>query len=122
MVLHKISFNILIINPKCVLFSSIKKPLLFLPQKSQTYFPAQRVSNGNTEVLIAELPSINTSVILMYTPSRENFVEAKFAQGIESANRYISTKTRDSPGYHDGRFQQDFRDDKTFSLAGCFVG
>ena len=40
------------------------------------------MSNGNTEVFIGELTTIQTSVIVFYTPSGENFSEAKFEEGI----------------------------------------
>ena len=55
------------------------------------------VSNGNTELLIAELPLIDTSVLIMYTPSGVNFAKVKFVQAMKRVNEYLAAKLLESP-------------------------
>ena len=54
-------------------------------------------SNGNTETLIAEIPTINTSLIVFYTPSGENFSEDKFRDSMKVIRKYLNEKTKTAP-------------------------
>ena len=45
-------------------------------------------SNGNCEVTIADLPTINTLVIAMYYPSGKNFSLAKYSDAMTRIRTY----------------------------------
>ena len=48
-----------------------------------------RFSNGNCELLISELPSIHTSVLLLYRPSGMNFNPKKFKEAFDKIKQYL---------------------------------
>ena len=47
-------------------------------------------SNGNCELLITELPSINTAIIVLYRPSGKNFHLTKFQEALTQINSYLN--------------------------------
>ena len=55
-------------------------------------------SNGNCELLITELPTINTAILVLYSPSGKNFTLAKFNAALSQIHCYLETefnKTKD---------------------------
>ena len=51
--------------------------------------PILQFSNGNCEVLIAEIQIINTAIIVMYRPSGKNFSVNKFNEAINKVQEYL---------------------------------
>ena len=65
-----------------------------------TITPGPRFSNGNCEVAIAKLPTINTLVISLYRPSGKNFCLLKFTEALSHIRQYLSEKAEELEQTH----------------------
>ena len=65
-----------------------------------TITPGPCFSNGNCEVAIAKLPTINTLVISMYQPSGKNFSLHKFTEALNHIRSYLSNHAEELDQTH----------------------
>ena len=56
---------------------------MLLASPGITLLPIEKFSNGNCELLITEVPQLNTAVIVVYNPPKPNFNFHKFKEIIE---------------------------------------
>lgn len=59
--------------------------------------PVLCFSNGNCELIIAELGNLNTTVIVLYRPSGINFSLQKFSETMTKCRLYLEKVTADDP-------------------------
>ena len=63
---------------------------LILTSPDITITPERSLSNGNCEIAIAKLPTINTYVVSMYRPSGKNFNLAKYEEALSWVRQYFN--------------------------------
>ena len=64
--------------------------VLLLTSPNITITLITKFSNGNCEVLIASLSTVNIIVILFYTPSGKNFSLRKYTEDMSKINNYLA--------------------------------
>ena len=64
--------------------------VMILTSPEITITPILEFTNGNCEVAIATLPTINTTVILMYRPSGRGFSLNKYREAIAKINNFLT--------------------------------
>ncbi|MCH2405687.1 MAG: hypothetical protein MK200_05790, partial [Nitrosopumilus sp.] len=54
--------------------------------------PIKKISNGNCEMVIVELPELGISVIVVYNPPEPNFALSKFNQMLDEIKEYLHNR------------------------------
>ena len=62
---------------------------MLLTTKDIPHRPKIKFSNGNSELVIAELPTVNTVAIEFYRPSCINFSLPKYREALQQVRDYI---------------------------------
>lgn len=65
--------------------------VLLLTSKDIPQKPVLKFSNGNCELVIAELLTINTAAIVFYRPSGKNFSLPKYTEALKHVRDYLQT-------------------------------
>ena len=65
---------------------------MLLTSKDIPQTPITEFSNGNCELVIAEMPTINTVGIVFYRPSRINFSIKKYNEAMMKIQDYLKTE------------------------------
>ena len=64
--------------------------VMMLTTPDITITPILEFTNGNCEVAIANLPTVNTTIILMYRPSGKGFSFSKYSEAISKINDFLT--------------------------------
>ena len=81
--------------------------VLLLTSKDIPQKPILKFSNGNCELIISELPTIKTTVIVFYRPSGKNFSLQKYNEALKHVHDYLRNN-RDKEENMEILFMGDF--------------
>ena len=74
--------------------------VILLTSPDITITPILDFSNGNCELAISSLPTINTVTIVMYRPSGKNFDFNKYQEAISTISKFLAENYEDLKDKH----------------------